>query len=98
MIRPHWQGWRRDLVVALIGCAITAVVLVPIGWSRVAAERRRAEAAEQKASGLEEKANQLEARERLARELIEAAMQAELDAMRARGDAVRPAPYQSEKD
>jgi hypothetical protein len=100
MIRLHWQEWRRDLVAVLIGPAITAGALVPVGWSRVAAERSRAEAAEQRAEGAEQKVNEFEAKERAARELSKLAMLAHIEELRAANEAMRSrrAQDKSEKD
>ena len=38
-----WQGLRRDVLAGLVGAAVAAGVLVPLGWSRVRAEQRQVE-------------------------------------------------------
>jgi hypothetical protein len=38
-----WQGLRRDVLAGLVGAAVAAGVLVPVGWSRVKAEQRQAD-------------------------------------------------------
>jgi hypothetical protein len=67
----RWPSWRRDLLFALAGAVVAAGVLVPVGWSRVRAERQRAEAAEEEAA---KQRAVVEDRDRIAREEVERAV------------------------
>ena len=55
----RWQSWRRDLLFALAGALVASAVLVPVGWTQIRAERRRAEVAEEAAQA--ERAARVEA-------------------------------------
>jgi hypothetical protein len=45
MIAPHVQGWPRDLIVMLVGVIIGSGAVLYTSWTRVEAERDRAESA-----------------------------------------------------
>jgi len=52
MTRLRWTTWRRDLLIGALAAALTASVLVPLGWGavrggqdRIDSERARARAA-----------------------------------------------------
>jgi hypothetical protein len=49
-MNARWHGWQRDLLFALAGAIVASTVLVPIGVSRLRAERQRAEIAGEEAA------------------------------------------------
>src|SRR5262245_8142035 len=42
MISTKWSGWRRDLTVSFVASALTAAVLVPLGWVLLRQEQQQA--------------------------------------------------------
>ena len=49
MVSARWSGWRRDLLAGLIASALTALVLLAVGWALLRAERQQTAAARERA-------------------------------------------------
>jgi hypothetical protein len=58
MMRIRWTTWRRDVLVGVLASALTASLLVPLGWAAVRDQREQAAAAHRTAEAAQQLAEQ----------------------------------------